>query len=79
MLKGPYTVYLEDLILKNGKGLEQDLTMYFTLARNLGGAIISALASIILIYHSITHVIWLLLLISIIETYLFYKVNKLLK
>lgn len=78
VVKGPYTVYLEDLILKNGKtGTEQELAAYINLVRNIGGAGISAIASIILIYHSLNYVIYMLLLSSIAELYLFHKIRKL--
>ncbi len=80
MVKGPYTVYLEDLILKNGKpGLEQELSAYINLARNTGGAVISAIASIILIYHSLTYVILMLLLAALIELFAFSKIIKALR
>ena len=80
MVKGPFTVYLEDLILKNGKpGLEQDLSAYINLARNIGGAAISGLAAIILVFHSLNYVIWMLLLVCVLELYLFSKVNKLIQ
>lgn len=77
MVKGPYTVYLEDLILKNSQpGLEQDLSAYINLARNTGGAVISAIASIILIYHSLSYVILMLLIAALIELFAFSKIIK---
>ncbi|MGD7407566.1 hypothetical protein ACQCP7_26180, partial [Ralstonia pseudosolanacearum] len=58
---------------------EQDMMTYLTLSRNLAGAGLSAIATIILIYHTLSYVIFVLLFVSIAQLFILYKVNSMIK
>ena len=80
MIRSPFRIYLQDVSLKNcPPEFEQDMMTYLTLSRNLAGAGLSAIATIILIYHTLSYVIFVLLFVSIAQLFILYKVNSIMK
>ena len=80
MIRSPFRIYLQDVSLKNcPPEFEQDMMTYLTLSRNLAGAGLSAIATIILIYHTLSYVIFVLLFVSIAQLFILYKVNSMIK
>ena len=80
MIRSPFRIYLQDVSLKNcPPEFEQDMMTYLALSRNLAGAGLSAIATIILIYHTLSYVIFVLLFASIAQLFILYKVNSIMK
>ena len=78
MLRGPCKNYYQDLALKHCQGEEeQDMAIYLSLSRDAFGAAISGVAAFILLDYPLEYVMIMLIIVSVIQLFLFYKVHQL--
>lgn len=78
MLRGPCKNYYQDLALKHcQEEQEQNMAIYLSLSRDAFGALISGIATLILLDSPLEYVILMLIIISVIQLVLFYKIHQL--
>lgn len=80
VIRDPLKLYIQDILFNNcPTGFEQDLTANLELARNIGVVFVSAIATLILLYHSIAYVIFMVLIVSIVELCVIWNIYKIIK
>lgn len=80
VIRDPFKLYIQDILFENCPvGYEQDLVANLELSRNIGIALVSATATLILLYHSITYVILMVLIVGIIQLCVMFKIYRLIK